>query len=356
MRDDAVLDAALAVEAALAPVRSDAPAPRPRADMRVAVIGAGVIGVTTAYELGADGHEVTVFERRGTVAAESSFANAGLVAPGYVSPWSAPGMPGKVISHLWREHAPVRFGGRPDLVDHRLAVALVARLQAGDLPRQPGAHASPRPLQPRPAARADGAAAARLRARRRLSRPAALAARPGAGRAGHPCPDRARGGAAAARRRRLPPGRAGPQSRDRAPRRRLLEGRRGRQLPRVHPPAAQGGGARRRPVPLRDAGRADHRRGAAGAWSSRARRAIRATRPCRARAPASAAGRRPSPRTRWPAKSSFDAVVVCAALGSGAAAPAARRAPAAAAGLRLLGDGAAAPRRRSTCTSSPGRR
>ena len=37
--------------------------------MRVAVIGAGVIGVTTAYELGADGHDVTVFERRGTVAA-----------------------------------------------------------------------------------------------------------------------------------------------------------------------------------------------------------------------------------------------------------------------------------------------
>ena len=79
--------------------------------MRVAVIGAGVIGVTTAYELGADGHEVTVFERRGTVAAESSFANAGLVAPGYVAPWAAPGMPGKVLSHLLRAHAPVRIGG-----------------------------------------------------------------------------------------------------------------------------------------------------------------------------------------------------------------------------------------------------
>ena len=79
--------------------------------MRVAVIGAGVIGVTTAYELGADGHDVTVFERRGTVAAESSFANAGLVAPGYVAPWAAPGMPGKVISHLLSSHAPVRVGG-----------------------------------------------------------------------------------------------------------------------------------------------------------------------------------------------------------------------------------------------------
>lgn len=78
--------------------------------MRVAVIGAGVIGVTTAHELNADGHDVTVFERRGTVAAESSFANAGLVAPGYVAPWAAPGMPGKVLAHLGRAHAPVRVG------------------------------------------------------------------------------------------------------------------------------------------------------------------------------------------------------------------------------------------------------
>ncbi len=63
--------------------------------MRVAVIGAGIIGVTTAYELAADGHEVTVFERRGAVAEETSFANAGVVAPGYVTPWAAPGMPRK---------------------------------------------------------------------------------------------------------------------------------------------------------------------------------------------------------------------------------------------------------------------
>ena len=78
--------------------------------MRVAVIGAGVIGVTTAYELAQDGHAVTVFERRGSVAAECSFANAGLVAPGYVAPWSAPGMPRKVLAHLFSAHAPVRLG------------------------------------------------------------------------------------------------------------------------------------------------------------------------------------------------------------------------------------------------------
>ncbi|WP_332775277.1 D-amino acid dehydrogenase [Polaromonas sp.] len=78
--------------------------------MKIAVIGAGIIGITTAYELAVDGHEVTVFERRGAAAEETSFANAGVVAPGYVTPWAAPGMPGKVISHLLSRHAPVKLG------------------------------------------------------------------------------------------------------------------------------------------------------------------------------------------------------------------------------------------------------
>ena len=77
--------------------------------MKVAVIGAGIIGVTTAYELGADGHEVTVFERRGSAAEETSFANAGVVAPGYVTPWAAPGMPAKIARYLLSDHAPVRI-------------------------------------------------------------------------------------------------------------------------------------------------------------------------------------------------------------------------------------------------------
>ena len=77
--------------------------------MKIAVIGAGVIGVTTAYELAVDGHEVTVFERRGAAAEETSFANAGVVAPGYVTPWAAPGMPWKVARHLGSRHAPVKL-------------------------------------------------------------------------------------------------------------------------------------------------------------------------------------------------------------------------------------------------------
>jgi D-amino-acid dehydrogenase len=77
--------------------------------MRVAVIGAGIIGVTAAFELAVDGHEVTVFERRAAVAEETSFANAGVVAPGYVTPWAAPGMPARVARYLLSKHAPVRI-------------------------------------------------------------------------------------------------------------------------------------------------------------------------------------------------------------------------------------------------------
>jgi len=69
--------------------------------MRIAIIGAGIVGVTTAYELAAQGHEVTVFDRRGSVAEECSFANAGVVAPGYVAPWAAPGMTWKVLRHMF---------------------------------------------------------------------------------------------------------------------------------------------------------------------------------------------------------------------------------------------------------------
>lgn len=76
--------------------------------MRIAIVGAGIIGVTTAFELAADGHEVVVFERHGAAALETSFANAGVVAPGYVTPWAAPGMPSKVARYLFSRHAPVR--------------------------------------------------------------------------------------------------------------------------------------------------------------------------------------------------------------------------------------------------------
>ncbi|MEJ7929617.1 D-amino acid dehydrogenase [Ramlibacter sp. AN1015] len=77
--------------------------------MNIAIVGAGIVGVTTAFELGADGHAVTVFERRGAAAEETSFANAGVIAPGYVTPWAAPGMPAKVLRQWFAPHSAVHL-------------------------------------------------------------------------------------------------------------------------------------------------------------------------------------------------------------------------------------------------------
>ncbi|MDP2016115.1 FAD-dependent oxidoreductase [Hydrogenophaga sp.] len=56
--------------------------------MKIAIVGAGVVGIANAHELSQDGHEVTVFERRSTVAEEASFANGALIAPGWTAPWA----------------------------------------------------------------------------------------------------------------------------------------------------------------------------------------------------------------------------------------------------------------------------
>lgn len=60
--------------------------------MRVAVLGAGVAGIATAYFLREAGHEVTVIDRQPAAALETSYANAGHVCPSYATPWAAPGM------------------------------------------------------------------------------------------------------------------------------------------------------------------------------------------------------------------------------------------------------------------------
>lgn len=75
--------------------------------MKVIVLGAGIIGVTSAYQLAKAGHEVTVIDRQPGPALETSFANAGEVSFGYCSPWAAPGIPMKAMKWLFMEHAPL---------------------------------------------------------------------------------------------------------------------------------------------------------------------------------------------------------------------------------------------------------
>jgi D-amino-acid dehydrogenase len=75
--------------------------------VKIVVLGSGVIGVTSAYYLARAGHEVTVVDRQGEPARETSFANAGEVSPGYSSPWAGPGVPVKAIKWLLMKHGPL---------------------------------------------------------------------------------------------------------------------------------------------------------------------------------------------------------------------------------------------------------
>lgn len=77
--------------------------------MHVAVIGAGIVGVTTAWFLRERGHEVTVYDRHDGPARGTSAGNAGIVAPGYVTPWAAPGMPRKLAGYLGKPASPIVF-------------------------------------------------------------------------------------------------------------------------------------------------------------------------------------------------------------------------------------------------------
>src|SRR5947209_16090247 len=82
--------------------------------MRIAVLGGGVIGVTTAYCLAADGHEVVVLDRQNAVGQETSFANAGLIAPGHVYAWASPKAPLILLKSLYRDDTALRFRLRAD--------------------------------------------------------------------------------------------------------------------------------------------------------------------------------------------------------------------------------------------------
>lgn len=81
--------------------------------MRAVVMGAGIVGVTTAYELLRDGHEVVVLERESGPAEFTSYANAGLFAPGHAYAWSSPAAPKMLLRSLWRNDQALRF--RPSL-------------------------------------------------------------------------------------------------------------------------------------------------------------------------------------------------------------------------------------------------
>ncbi len=76
---------------------------------RALVLGAGIVGITTAYELWRDGHDVTVIDREAGAAEFTSFGNAGMIAPGHAYAWASPASPKILLRSLWRNDQALRL-------------------------------------------------------------------------------------------------------------------------------------------------------------------------------------------------------------------------------------------------------
>jgi D-amino-acid dehydrogenase len=80
----------------------------------VLVLGAGVVGVTSAWYLAQAGHEVIVTDRNSGAAMETSFANGGQISASHAEPWAKPAVVPKILRWLGREDAPLLFRPRAD--------------------------------------------------------------------------------------------------------------------------------------------------------------------------------------------------------------------------------------------------
>jgi D-amino-acid dehydrogenase len=90
--------------------------------MKVAVLGAGVIGTTAAWYLRQAGHDVQVLDRREAAGMETSFANGGQISASHALPWAGPGVPWKALKWMLREDAPLLFRLRADPEQWRWAL------------------------------------------------------------------------------------------------------------------------------------------------------------------------------------------------------------------------------------------
>jgi D-amino-acid dehydrogenase len=82
--------------------------------VKVVVLGAGLLGATSAYFLRQLGHDVVVVDRQASPAAETSFANGGQISVSHAEPWANPSAPMKVLGWLGKEDAPLLFRLRAD--------------------------------------------------------------------------------------------------------------------------------------------------------------------------------------------------------------------------------------------------
>ena len=98
--------------------------------MKVIVLGAGIIGVATAWYLLEEGHDVTVVERQPEAALETSFANGAQISVCFCEPWASAGAPLKVARWMLQDDSPLLF--RPRLDPHQWRWALSFLGQCND--------------------------------------------------------------------------------------------------------------------------------------------------------------------------------------------------------------------------------
>src|SRR5690606_16731956 len=101
------------------------------AAMKIIILGAGVIGVTSAWYLARAGHEVTVVDRQPAAALETSLANAGEIAPGYSTPWAAPGIPQQALKWLFQRDAPLVLHASADRARARWMLQMLGNCTSG---------------------------------------------------------------------------------------------------------------------------------------------------------------------------------------------------------------------------------
>jgi D-amino-acid dehydrogenase len=83
--------------------------------LKIVVLGAGVVGVASAWYLSEAGHEVTVVDRQAEAGRETSYANGGQISAGHAEPWARPDVLPKIFRWLGRENAPLLFRPRASL-------------------------------------------------------------------------------------------------------------------------------------------------------------------------------------------------------------------------------------------------
>lgn len=96
----------------------------------IAVLGAGVVGVTSAWYLRQAGYDVTVIERESAAGMQTSFANGGQISVSHATPWANPSTPMKALKWLFREDAPLLYRLRADKAQLKWAMQFLQECRA----------------------------------------------------------------------------------------------------------------------------------------------------------------------------------------------------------------------------------